>query len=325
MYNKKIVVLGGGTGQFNLLRGLVKLNSPEKITAIAGSWDSGRSSGRLRTEMGILPPGDARQCLIALMGDPAQQEVAIATFNDRSINDHALGNLIIAILEKVYHGPDRALEKFRKLFLIKSKVFAISLTDLELNALLQSGKTLQGEEAIDTHQIKRGYNPKDKIARIFFTKKGEANPLALKAIREADLIVLSSGSLYGSVLPHLLVDKVQKAIAQTRGKVIFVLNLMTEDGQTQGYSAPDHLQALFYYLEEKNLDYMIVNKKKIDGAVLKIYKKEKQEPVRLDEEKCKKIAPKLQVIYKELASYMPKEHLLRHDPLKLAKTILDLN
>jgi len=145
MHNKKIVVLGGGTGQFNLLRGLVKLNDPEKITAIAGSWDSGRSSGRLRTEMGILPPGDARQCLVALMEDPAQQEVAISAFNDRSINEHALGNLIIAVLEKIYHGPDRALEKMRKLFKISGKVIPISLVDLELNALLQSGKELKDQ------------------------------------------------------------------------------------------------------------------------------------------------------------------------------------
>ena len=326
MYNKKIVVLGGGTGQFNLLRGLVKLNKPEFITAIAGSWDSGRSSGRLRTEMGILPPGDARQCLVALMEDPTQQEVAISAFNDRSINNHALGNLIIAVLERIYHGPDRAMEKMRKLFLIRGKVIPISLTDLELNALLQSGKELQGEEEIDSHQTKRNYNPKDRITRVFFTKKAEPNPLALKAIKEADIIIFSSGSLYGSILPHLLVDNVQKAISSSKGKLVFILNLMTEEGQTQGYSASDHLNALFYYLgDKKRLDYMIVNKKRIDPKVLRIYKREKQESVILDEERCKKLVSKLIIVQKDLASYLPKEHLLRHDPYKLAHAILDLN
>lgn len=325
MYNKKIVVLGGGTGQFNLLRGLVKLNKPEYITAIAGSWDSGRSSGRLRTEMGILPPGDARQCLVALMEDPTQQEVAIAAFNDRSINNHALGNLIIAVLEKIYHGPDRGLEKFRKLFLIKSKVIPVSLTDLELNAILQSGLELKGEEKIDKNGASRGYNSKDKIARVYFTQKPEANPLAIKAIKDADIIVLSSGSLYGSILPHLLVDAVQKAISSSKGKLVFILNLMTEDGQTQLFSASDHLQALTFYLGDKNrLNYMIVNKKRIDPKVLRIYKKEKQEPVILDEERCKKLASNLAIIQEDLASYLPKEHLLRHDPIKLARVILDL-
>lgn len=325
-FNKKVVTLGGGTGQFNLLRGLVKLNKPEYITAIAGSWDSGRSSGKLRTEMGILPPGDARQCLIALMEDPQQQEVALAAFNDRSINDHALGNLIIAVLERIYHGPDRALEKARELFLIGGKVLQVSLKDLELNAVLQSGQNLSGEEQIDHNGLRPNYNPKDRITRIFFAEKPEPNPQALKAIEAADLIIFPSGSLYGSILPHLLVDKVQKAIVSSKAKLIFVLNLMTEDGQTQQYKASDHLEALFYYLgDKKRLNYMIVNKRKIDPKILRIYKKEKQDPVEVDEEKCQKLAPNLKIIYQALASYLPQEHLLRHDPENLAQSILELD
>ena len=325
MYNKKIAVLGGGTGQFNLLRGLVKLNNPEYITAIAGSWDSGRSSGKLRTEMGILPPGDARQCLIALMEDPKQQEVAIAAFNDRSINEHALGNLIIAVLEKIYHGPDRALEKARELFLIHGKVLPVSLKDLQLSAILQSGTELTGEEQIDHNGTRLGYNPKDKIARIFFTNKPEPNPSVLTALKEADMIIFSSGSLYGSILPHLLVEDALKAIIRSKAKLVFILNLMTEDGQTQFYRASDHLEALLYYLgDKKRLNYMIVNRKRINSKVLKIYKREKQEPVEVDEERCLKMAPNLEIISKDLASYLPKEHLLRHDPVKLAKAVLDL-
>ncbi len=325
MHSKKIAVLGGGTGQFNLLRGLVKLNKPEYITAIAGSWDSGRSSGRLRTEMGILPPGDARQCLIALMEDSKQQEVAIAAFNDRSINDHALGNLIIGILEKIYHGPDRALEKARRLFRIKSAVFPVSLKDLELNALLQSGRELKGEDGIDHNSERNGYDPKDRIARIFFSDKPEPNQAALKALKEADLIVFSSGSLYGSILPHLLIEKVQSVIFSSKARLVFILNLMTEDGQTQNYRASDHLEALLYYLGHENrLDYMIVNKKRLDSKVLKIYKREKQEPVELDKDRVIKIAPNIKIIEADLASYLPNEHLLRHDPERLARAILDL-
>lgn len=325
MYTKKITVLGGGTGQFNLLRGLIKLNKPEYITAIAGSWDSGRSSGKLRTEMGILPPGDARQCLIALMEDPNQQEVALAAFNDRSINNHALGNLIIAVLEKIYHGPDRALNKARKLFRIKGKVLPVSLTDLELNAVLQSGLELNGEEEIDHNSSRPKFSPKDRITRIYFANRPEANIEAIRALKVADLIVFSSGSLYGSILPHLLIDKVLNTLLSSKAKLIFILNLMTEDGQTQTYQASDHLEAFLFYLgDKKRLDYMIVNNKNISPKVLRIYKKEKQEPVEIDEEAILKLAPRLKVIKADLASYLPKEHLLRHDGEKLAKIILKL-
>lgn len=316
---KKIAVLGGGTGQFNLLRGLVALNEPQLITAIPGSWDSGASSGRLRTERGILPPGDARQCLIALMEDQEQQDVAIAAFSDRSINNHALGNLIIAVLENIYHGPDRGLDKARKLFLVRGKLAPSSLKDLELHAMLQSGKELKNEEEID-------HNLNDRITRIFFNTKPEPNPQAIKALREADIIVFSSGSLYGSILPHLLIDEIRKAILKSKAKTVFILNLMTEPGQTQRYRASDHLESLLYYLGDKNrLNYMIVNQNHLDKKILAIYKKEKQESVEIDKEVCLKLAPNLKIIKASLASYLPQAHLLRHDPEKLAKVILEVD
>jgi uncharacterized cofD-like protein len=324
-FSRKVAVLGGGTGQFNLLRGLVPLNSSRFITAIPGTWDNGGSSGRLRTERGILPPGDARQCLIALMGDPAQQDVALALFNDRSIDDHSLGNLIIAVLEHLYHGQYEGLKKARELFFIKSKIIPSSLTDLELMATTKKGIELKGEEAIDHNWQRADYSPEDRINSIFFATKPEPNPQTIEAIKNAELVVLSSGSLYGSILPHLLIDEVRQAIIDSKAKLVFVLNLMTERGQTEFYSAYDHLEALIKYLKDANrLDYMIVNTTKLDPEILATYRQESQEPVEIDEEKCLKLAPNMKIIKKPLASYLPTQHLLRHDPEKLAQTILEL-
>lgn len=323
--SQKIVVLGGGTGQFNLLTGLIKFNDPELITAIPGTWDSGGSSGRLRTEQGVLPPGDARQCLIALMEDPKQREVAIAAFNDRSINDHSLGNLIIAVLEKVYHGQDRGLDRARELFRVRGKVTPTTLNELELTARLQSGKEIQGEVNIDHSWARENYNPEDKIVRIYFNTHTQPNPEAIKALKDADKIVFSSGSLFGSILPHLIVDGIQEAIRSSKAKLIFVMNLMTERGQTEHYKASDHLAALAYYLEDPNrLDYLIVNNKTIEPEILKIYAAEDQTPVVVDAEECIKIAPKIRIIRAPLASYSKKAHLLRHDSEKLAETIVKL-
>lgn len=324
-FHKKITVLGGGTGQFNLLRGLVSLNDSSLITAIPGTWDSGGSSGRLRTELGILPPGDTRQCLIALMDDPDQQEVAIATFNDRSFNSHALGNLIIATLEKIYHGQYQGLEKARKLFFIKGRIAPSALNDLELNAVTEKGIELCGEEAIDHNSTRETFDPTDKIETVYFSSPPEANPEAIKAIKEADLIVLSSGSLYNSILPHLLIDEVKKAILKSKAPLIFVLNLMTEPGQTDFYKASDHLKPLIKLLGKDRINFLIVNENNLDKEVLEIYEKEGQEPVEIDTKNCQEVAPNLKIISDHLASYSPSENLLRHDPEKLASVILGLD
>src|SRR3989338_5151993 len=148
---QKIVTFGGGTGHFSLLRGLVELNQPELITAIVGTWDSGGSSGRLRTELGVLPPGDMRQCLLALMEDPKQRQLAQKLFDDRladipgPLRGHSLGNLISARLEHIYKGADRGVEAERLLFRIRARVCPVSISELNLMARLEGGEELDGE------------------------------------------------------------------------------------------------------------------------------------------------------------------------------------
>lgn len=331
-YHKKIVTFGGGTGHFSLLRGLVEENQPEMITAIVGTWDSGGSSGKLRTELGVLPPGDIRQCLLALMEDSKQRGVAQKLFEDRLINikgplkGHSLGNLIAARLEQIYKGPDRGTEAERLLFRIRARVLPVSITELNLTAKLEGGQEIDGESSIDLRGDKKGFNPKQKINRIYFDTNADPNPEAIQAISEAEIIVFSAGDLYTSVLPHLLVSGVKEALEASKATVILVLNLMTKEGETDNFKASDYLSSFTYYLGDKNkINIMIVNENGLDREVLKVYKKDRQKPVEVDEEICKKIAPHLKIIKKPLAVYNAREHLFRHDPQKLAKVILELS
>ena len=332
MYKQKIVTFGGGTGHFSLLRGLVELNEPESITAIVGTWDSGGSSGRLRTELGVLPPGDIRQCLLALMEDTKQRQIAQKLFDDRladikgPLRGHSLGNLISVRLENIYKGADRGVEAERLLFRIRARVLPVSLSELNLMARLEGGEEVNGETNIDLRGEKNDYNPKKKITRIYFETNADPNPEVIQAILDAEVIVFSAGDLYTSLLPHLLVAGIKEAIEQSKAKLVLILNLMTKVGETDNFKASDYLKAFSYYLGDKaKIDYMIANSNGLDSEILKVYKKDKQQPVKIDEAECRKIAPNIKIIERPLAVYHIREHLFRHDSEKLAKTILDLN
>lgn len=329
-FSQKIVTFGGGTGHFSLLRGLVELNQPENITAIVGTWDSGGSSGRLRTELGVLPPGDIRQCLLALMEDSKQRQVAQKLFDDRltdfegPLKGHSLGNLISARLEHIYKGADRGVEAERLLFRIRSRVLPVSISDLNLMARLEGGEELDGETNIDLRAEKENYNSKKKITRVYFETNADPNPEVIQAILDAEVLIFSAGDLYTSILPHLLVAGVKEAIEQSKAKVVLILNLMTKMGETDNFKASDYLKNFIYYLGNSNkIDVMIANCNGLDSEVLKVYKKDRQQAVKVDEAECKKIAPGIKIIQKPLAVYHVREHLFRHDPQILAKTILD--
>lgn len=330
-FQQKIVTFGGGTGHFSLLRGLVELNQPELITAIVGTWDSGGSSGRLRTELGVLPPGDIRQCLLALMEDTKQRQVAQKLFDDRLVDikgplkGHSLGNLIAARLENIYKGPDRGIEAERLLFRISARVLPVSLSELNLMAKLEGGEELEGETNIDLRGQRKDYDPKKKITRIYFETNADPNPEVIQAILEADKIIFSAGDLYTSILPHLLVAGVKEALEQSKAKKIMVLNLMTKVGETDNFKASDYLKNFIYYLGSNNrIDFLISNSNGLDAEILKVYKKDKQQPVKIDVADCKKLAPEIEIIEKSLAIYHIREHLFRHDPQKLSDTILTI-
>lgn len=331
-YKQKIVTFGGGTGHFSLLRGLVELNEPDHITAVVGTWDSGGSSGKLRTELGMLPPGDIRQCLLALMEDPSQRQVAQKLFDDRleevagPLKGHSMGNLIKARLDHLYKGPDRGTEAQRMLFRISARVLPVSLSDINLIAKLEGGEEIEGETNIDTRGEKKDFDPNKKISRIYFDSQAEPNPDVIKAIEEADKIIFAPGDLYTSIMPHLLVNGIREAICSSKAKVVFVLNLMTKRGETDTFKASDYLKSLAFHLgNPQRIDFMISNSNGLNSEVLEVYKKDMQNPVEIDSANCQKTAPKVKIISEQLAAYYDREHLFRHDPEKLAKTILGIN
>jgi uncharacterized cofD-like protein len=325
------VTFGGGTGHYYLLRGLATYDEPECITAIPGTWDDGGSSGRLRTELGVLPPGDARQCLLALIQHDDQREVCQRLFDDRLVDvegpfrGHSLGNLITARLDQIYRGQDRALEAARTLFRIPSQVVPVSLVDLRLIAKTEHGQEIEGETNLDLRRQGSDFDPDDRITAIYFNTKANPNPRALEAVAQADKIIFSSGDLYTSITPHLLVDGIRDAILASQAKLVMVLNLMTKAGETDHFKASDHLRVLLDYLgAPERLDYLVASSNQLEPEILQHYRVEGQEPVEIDDEACHRLAPNLHIVRAELARYLRHQHLLRHDPARLALTILDL-
>ena len=330
-FKQKIVTFGGGTGQFHLLSGLRELNQNSLITAVAGSWDSGGSSGILRTELGVLPPGDARRCILALMPDEKQRMVAQRLFDDRledvagPLKGHSFGNLMTVRLDNIYRGQDRGIEAELELFRVRAKVMPVSLTRVDLVAETAKGNQIVGETNIDQRVKDKNFDRKDRIVRIYFDTRADANPQVIKEIKEADKIVFAPGDLYTSVLPHLLVDEVREAVIKSSAKLVFVLNLATKPGETDSYKASDFLEAFLFYLNAPGrLDYLIVNSNHLEKEILDIYEEEGQNLVEVDEENIRKLEPKAKIIKKPVSRYLNKEHLLRHDPQKLALAILDI-
>ncbi|MDP3758836.1 MAG: 2-phospho-L-lactate transferase CofD family protein, partial [Candidatus Daviesbacteria bacterium] len=242
------------------------------------------------------------------------------------LKGHSFGNLISARLEHIYKGADRSVEAERLLFRIRARVLPVSISELNLMARLEGGEELDGETNIDLRGKQADYDKKKKINKIYFETNADPNPEAIQAITDAELIVFSAGDLYTSVLPHLLVAGIKEAIESSKAKVVLILNLMTKVGETDNFKASDYLKNFTYYLgDKKGIDVMVANSNGLDSEVLKVYKKDKQTPVKIDEDECKKIAPGIKIVEKPLAIYHMREHLFRHEPAELAKTILELN
>jgi uncharacterized cofD-like protein len=328
-FKEKIVTFGGKTGHFQLLNGLKKYNDPSLITAVVGTWDNGGSSGILRSELGVLPPGDIRACLLALMEDDEQQKVAQRLFDDRleeatgPLKGHSLGNLIGVRLDHIFHGQDRGTDAERALFRIRGQVLPATLTNLNLVGFTKHGVEIDGEANIDKRKLRSDFDPKDRIVRIYFSAHADSNPRVLQAIKKADKIVFAPGDLFTSVLPHLLIEGVAEAILKSKAKVYFVLNLIEKEGETDYFKASDFIKAFNFYLgSAKRLNFLVANGKKFDPEVVKIYEGEKKKAINLDEENCKKICPSLKIIKANLGEYLKKEHLLRHNSKELAIKIL---
>ncbi len=309
---KKIVVIGGGTGTFTVLSGLKKYFSD--LTAIVTMADDGGSSGRLREEFGILPPGDIRQALIALSrSDNAMlaQLFGYRFSDSKSFKGHSFGNLMLTALERITGDFQMAILEAGKILGIQGAVIPVTLDNVRLFAELDNGDVVRGEMNVSVPQ----YDHRRMIARIWLEPKATVNPLAVRAIADADLVIVGPGGFYTSILPHLLIPGIIEALQQTKAKVAHVANLMTKGGETNDFRASDFLRVLESYLGPNVIDAILINTKRPTAKRFKPYAKEGAGVVFPD---MARSSNRLRVIR---GDFLRDRGFLRHDSEKIAKVI----
>lgn len=270
----RIVAIGGGTGLPSLLRGLKYLTT--NITAVITVMDDGGSSGRLRQELRILPPGDIRNCLVALAEDESRiSELFNHRFLGGTLQGHSLGNLVIAGLQEMTGSFDQAIAEMSAILNTRGRVLPATLEHAELVAEIDDGRIIQGES-----QIPRVGG---RIRRMQLSRACvPAYPKVLEEIGQADAIIVGPGSLFTSIIPNLLVAGIREAIERSHAKKFYIMNLMTQPGETDGFTARDHLRALNEYIDVGLFDFVVVNKQPVPSELLKQYAQEGSIPVKDD-------------------------------------------
>ncbi len=305
-----IVVIGGGTGLSVLLKGLKRYTS--RITAMVTVSDDGGSSGRLRSELGVLPPGDIRNCLVAL----AETETLMnKVFQHRflqggSLQGHNLGNLLLVAMTEITGDFISAIREVSKVLAVRGKVLPATLEPVILGGIMADGNRVMGETAIRDYQA--------SIKEIFLIPECGPLPETLEAINEADAIIIGPGSLYTSIIPNLLVKGIIEAIASSRAPKFYISNIMTEQGETDEFTAADHLKVIQKHTGKQIIDYAVVNSGKIDEERLKRYKEEKAVPVKSSSDEIAKMG--INIIERDLVS---DTEVAWHDADKLARVILE--
>ena len=319
---QKIVTIGGGTGSFTLLSGLK--NYPVEIAAIVSMADDGGSTGVLRDELGVLPPGDVRQCLVALSeSSRTMRELFNYRYSNGGLSGHSFGNIFISTLEKLSGNINEAINEAAQILRISGRVIPVTLTNTKLVAKLANDKTIIGQQKIDDANL-------IGLKKLRLVPRAIANQEAVKAIRRADKIVINPGNFYESILPNFLVSGIAKAIKKSRAKKIFVCNLMTKDGHTDNFSVIDYLEVLENYLGSNTIDFVIYNNEKPNEALIKKYSHEGEHLVRANKlkryPKVKFIGAKLlaKKIYRQKRGDKLKRNLIRHDSEKLAKIVYNI-
>lgn len=312
-FDMKVVAIGGGTGLSTMLRGL-KLHTGN-ITAIVTVADDGGSSGVLRDDLGMLPPGDVRNCVSALAEvDPDLGELLNFRFKEGSLSGHTLGNIILAALNETSPSFDEAVKKFCRMTSIVGTVFPVTNENIRLSALLEDGSRIDGESRIGVHRENNG------IERVFLTpRRPKAVEGALKAIKNADVIVLGPGSLYTSIIPNLLVDGISDAIAESGALKIYVCNIMTQAGETEGYTLSGHLEAIERHSYKGIADVVIANNGVIPESLRLKYAKEYANIVPIDAEK---IMDRSSVLQGNLL--LIRNEKIRHNFSRLSRTIIQI-
>lgn len=308
--NKKLVVLGGGTGQSVLLKGLKQF--PFDITAVVSVCDDGKSTGKIREEFNIPAVGDIRRVLIALSEteDIVERLVNYRFSSKGDFNGHTVGNLILAALTDIGGNLSSGIKLISDILNMKGEVLPLTDECVTLMGEMEDGEVIEGEHHITL-------SPK-KIKKVFYKEKAKANKEVLEKIKESDAIILSMGSLYTSIIPNLLCKDVVKAIDNSNAKIIYVCNVVTQPGETDNFKASDHVKLLNKYLGKRKVDILITNSEEIDPEIVKIYETQEQKDlVVVDSNNIK-----IEHINKPLIKV--ENNIIRHDNVKLALEIMNI-
>lgn len=312
----RVVTIGGGTGTSTLLRGLKSYTS--NITAIVTVADDGGGSGMLRNDLGMLPPGDIRNCMLALAEtEPVLEKLLAYRFTEGSLKGQCFGNLFLAAMNGISDSFEQAVKYMGEVLAITGRVYPVTEDNVFLLAELEDGTQIRGESRIGSHNTTHP----GKIKQVMLDKTS-VTPVkqAIDAIYEADVIVLGPGSLYTSVIPNLLVNGVVKAIAESHAIKVYICNIMTQPGETEGYTVGDHIEAIYSHVGRPIIDVCVANNGKIQPDILKKYQNDDSHPVIIDSQVIKKQGVRL--LERNLIKI--RKELIRHDSDLLAQTIMEL-
>lgn len=310
--SKKIVILGGGTGTSTLVRGLKEF--PVDISVVVSVCDDGSSTGKLREEFDIPAVGDLRKVLSALSDtEPLFESLLEYRFNTSSdLNGHAVGNLLLAALCNITGNMSDGIKSLSKVLNLKGKVLPLSEDNVVLMGIMNDGEKIEGEHNITEY--------KSEIKDIYYKTPPKINPEVIKEIKEADMIILSMGSLYTSVICNLISDDVVRAIDESNGKILYVCNMFTQPGETDDYTVSDHIKALNNHLGKRKVDTVIVNDGKIPKKfILKYHREEEKDPVVIDKDEINKL--NVNVIKDDFIKLRDKG--LKHNSIKLSLRIFE--
>ena len=307
---RKVVVLGGGTGSSTLLRGLKEF--PVDLTAIVSVCDDGRSTGVLREEFNIPAVGDIRRVLVALSEtEPLVMDLFNYRFHTTSdLDGHTVGNLLLTASSEITGNLSDGIEALSRVFNLKGKVVPLTEDNVVLMGEMADGSIVEGEHRITENN--------QAVRRVFYKEKPVPTKEAVKALEEADLIVLSMGSLFTSIIPNLICEEIVEAIDRSRGKIMYVCNMVTQPGETEDFKVSDHVELINQYLGKRKIDVVVANDGKIGEEMARRYESlEQKDPVELDRDVTEKIVNR--VISDDYV--VVKNNLLRHNVLKLGMHI----
>lgn len=316
-HGPKVAVIGGGHGLSNMLRGLKQYT--ENISAIVTVADDGGGSGMLRQDLGMPPPGDIRSCMEALANtEPVMRELLHYRFTEGSLAGQSFGNLFLAALNGIMPSFDRAVESMSQVLAITGRVLPVTTADVQLEATFENGASVVGESHI--FRCKKEQDCRIRRVRLI-PEHPRALPAAIEVLEQAEVIVLAPGSLYTSIIPNLLVDGIVDAIRRSRALKVYVCNVMTQDGETEGYTVSDHIRALFKHSCPGLFDLCLTNSSPIPPAVVQRYALEGAEPIFCDREAVEALG--VEIISRPVATV--ENGLVRHNPGHLAWELVQLH